>query len=328
MLNVAPAPVIFMHTDATDMRKSFTGLCGIIRGVFGDNPADGSLFLFVNKRRDRIKALRWEGDGFVIWYKRLEAVQRRKRYQRISAQQNQQLVEQKERLVEIQLRLNAALQAAFRKWIERYLSDPHQLVIDFGDSPEVADAAEGIADAAFEAVAGYERRTQKPAKARNEQLPAHLPRIEVLLPVPEDRKSYPEHGEREVIGYDWQETLKIEPPKLVVIRTGIPKLACQGHDECGVVEAPRPVGLVEGNRYDTSVAAQIVTHKYSYHLPIYRQQDIFAACGWTPPPQHAPEHPPGRRGMRRGVRLAPPGGGAGRADHRHRRHDGHARDAG
>jgi transposase len=72
MLSVAPAPLIFMHTDATDMRKSFTGLCGIIRGVFGDDPADGSLVLFVNKRRDRIKALRWEGDGFVIWYKRLE----------------------------------------------------------------------------------------------------------------------------------------------------------------------------------------------------------------------------------------------------------------
>jgi len=72
MLSIAPAPVIFMYADATDMRKSFTGLCGIIRGVFGDDPADGSLFLFVNKRRDRIKALRWEGDGFVIWYKRLE----------------------------------------------------------------------------------------------------------------------------------------------------------------------------------------------------------------------------------------------------------------
>ena len=72
MLSVAPAPAIFLHTDATDMRKSFTGLCGLIRGVFGDDPADGSLFLFVNKRRDRIKALWWDGDGFVLWYKRLE----------------------------------------------------------------------------------------------------------------------------------------------------------------------------------------------------------------------------------------------------------------
>jgi transposase len=198
------------------------------------------------------------------------------------AQQNQQLVEQKDKLAEMQLRLNAALQAAFRKRIERYTADPNQLKIDFGHSPEVCDAAEGIADAVLEAVEGYSRRKQQPVKARSEQLPAHLPRIEVLLPVPEDQRFCPEHGERVVIGHDWQETLQIVPAKLVVIRTGIPKCVCKGHEECGVVEAPRPVGLVEGNRYDTSVAAQIVTHKYSYHLPIYRQQDIFASCGWTP----------------------------------------------
>ena len=47
-------------------------LSGIIRGNFGGDPADVSLFLFVNKRRDRIKALWWDGDGFVLWYKRLE----------------------------------------------------------------------------------------------------------------------------------------------------------------------------------------------------------------------------------------------------------------
>jgi len=56
----------------TDMRKSFDGLSGIIRGTFGEDPSDGSLFLFVNKRRDRIKALWWDGDGYVLWYKRLE----------------------------------------------------------------------------------------------------------------------------------------------------------------------------------------------------------------------------------------------------------------
>jgi transposase len=72
VLSLAPTPTIFFPTDGTDMRKSFTGLCGLIRGVFGDDPADGSLFLFVNKRRDRIKALCWDGDGFVLWYKRLE----------------------------------------------------------------------------------------------------------------------------------------------------------------------------------------------------------------------------------------------------------------
>ena len=72
MLSIAPAPTIFLHTDATDMRKNFDGLTGIIRGNFGGDPADGSLFLFVNKQRDRIKAMWWDGDGYVLWYKRLE----------------------------------------------------------------------------------------------------------------------------------------------------------------------------------------------------------------------------------------------------------------
>ena len=177
---------------------------------------------------------------------------------------------------------DAALQLAFRKKIERYLPDPQQFVLDFGDSPEVVDAAEGIADAAIETIAGYERRKQATEKARSEQLPAHLPRYEVKLDVPEHQKTCATHGERQVIGYDWQETLEVVPPKLVVRRTGIPKLACPKAPECGVVEAPRPVGLVEGNRYDTSVAAEIMVAKYAYHVPVYRQQDMFASCGWTP----------------------------------------------
>jgi hypothetical protein len=49
------------------------------------------------------------------------------------------------------------------------------------------------------------------------------------------------------------------------------------------VESPeRATGLVEGDRYDTSVAAEIITAKYGFHLPVYRQQDLFAGSGWTP----------------------------------------------
>jgi transposase len=190
--------------------------------------------------------------------------------------------DQAERIAKLQAERDAALQLAFRKKIERYLPDPKQFVLDFGDSPEVVDAAEGIADAALETVAGYERRKQATEKARSEQLPAHLPRYEVKLDVPERQKTCVTHGERQVIGYDWQETLEVVPPKLVVRRTGIPKLACPKAPECGVVESPRPVGLVEGNRYDTSVAAEIMVAKYAYHVPVYRQQDMFASCGWTP----------------------------------------------
>lgn len=200
----------------------------------------------------------------------------------IIREQAQQLEDQKARIAKAEAERDAALQLAFRKKMERYLPDPKQFVLDFGDSPEVVDAAEGIADAALETVAGYERRKQAVEKSKSEQLPAHLPRYEVKLDVPENQKTCAAHGERQVIGYDWQETLHVVPPKLVVRRTGIPKLACPKAPECGVVEAPRPVGLVEGNRYDTSVAAEIMVAKYAYHVPVYRQQDLFASCGWTP----------------------------------------------
>ena len=200
----------------------------------------------------------------------------------IIREQAQQLEDQKARIAKAEAERDAALQLAFRKKMERYLPDPKQFVLDFGDSPEVVDAAEGIADAALETVAGYERRKQATETSRSEQLPAHLPRYEVKLDVPENQKTCAAHGERQVIGYDWQETLHVVPPKLVVRRTGIPKLACPKAPECGVVEAPRPVGLVEGNRYDTSVAAEIMVAKYAYHVPVYRQQDLFASCGWTP----------------------------------------------
>jgi len=202
--------------------------------------------------------------------------------QHVIQRQTDLLEDQKIEIAKLEAERDAALQLAFRKKIERYLPDPKQFVLDFGESPEVVDAAEGIADAALETVAGYERRKQAVEKARSEQLPAHLPRYEVKLDVPEDQKTCATHGERQVIGYDWQETLEVVPPKLVVRRTGIPKLACQKAPECGVVEAPRPVGLVEGNRYDTSVAAEIMVAKYAYHMPVYRQQDLFASCGWTP----------------------------------------------
>jgi len=187
-----------------------------------------------------------------------------------------------ERVAKAEAERDAALQFAFRKKIERYLADPKQFILDFGDTPEVVDAAEGIADAALETVAAYERRTQATRQRRNEQLPAHLPRYEVILEASQAELNCPVHGERQRVGIDWQETLELVPPKLVVRRTGIPKYACPKAPECGVVEAPRPVGLVEGNRYDTSVAAEIMVAKYAYHTPVYRQQDIFASCGWTP----------------------------------------------
>ncbi len=186
---------------------------------------------------------------------------------------------------EQQLTINKLLQQAYRNRSERYREDPQQLKIDFGNTPQAGDAAEGLAQAVEEAeivIAEHTRRRHKPRKARDESLPAHLPRYEVTLEAAAEVKHCAEHGARKLIGHDRQETLEFERPKLKVRVTLIPKYVCEGQPACGVQEAPRPEGLVEGNRYDTSVAAEIVTAKYGFHLPIYRQQDYFAGGGWTP----------------------------------------------
>ena len=64
---------IYLSTRSTDMRKSIDGLSGEVQDYLGRNPVDGSLFVFLNRRRDKIKMLWWERDGFWVFYKRLEA---------------------------------------------------------------------------------------------------------------------------------------------------------------------------------------------------------------------------------------------------------------
>jgi transposase len=72
MLSLPATASIHLCVVPVDLRKSFDGLSGIVESVFQRNLLDGHLFLFLNKRRDRLKALWWDQDGLVIWYKRLE----------------------------------------------------------------------------------------------------------------------------------------------------------------------------------------------------------------------------------------------------------------
>ena len=64
---------IYIACGYTDLRRGIDGLAGIVQSQFSLNPFQTALFLFCGRRRDRIKALLWEGDGFVLLYKRLEA---------------------------------------------------------------------------------------------------------------------------------------------------------------------------------------------------------------------------------------------------------------
>lgn len=54
------------------MRKSFDGLSGIVQNHLDNNPQGGDVFIFINKTRNKVKLLHWQGCGFTLYYKRLE----------------------------------------------------------------------------------------------------------------------------------------------------------------------------------------------------------------------------------------------------------------
>jgi len=72
MIALPPQIRVFLYRSPTDMRKSFNGLVALTESALKQDPLSGSLFVFVNRRRDRIKILYWGQTGFCIWYQQLQ----------------------------------------------------------------------------------------------------------------------------------------------------------------------------------------------------------------------------------------------------------------
>lgn len=72
MLSLALPGRVFLCVTPTDMRKSFDGLSAVVRDHLKQDPLAGDLFVFRNRRGDRLKLLYWDEDGLAVWAKRLE----------------------------------------------------------------------------------------------------------------------------------------------------------------------------------------------------------------------------------------------------------------
>ncbi len=73
MLSLPPSVRIWLSAQPADLRKSFDGLAALVEQWLGADPLSGHVFVFRNKVGDRVKVLVWDEDGYVIYYKRLEA---------------------------------------------------------------------------------------------------------------------------------------------------------------------------------------------------------------------------------------------------------------
>lgn len=73
MLSLPPSVRIWLAALPADLRKSFDGLARLVEDGLGGDPLSGHVYVFRNKAADRVKLLVWDSDGYVIYYKRLEA---------------------------------------------------------------------------------------------------------------------------------------------------------------------------------------------------------------------------------------------------------------
>ena len=73
MFDLSKAQRIFIGVGYTDLRQGIDGFVTLVQNTFHMNPQNSTLFMFCGRRSDRIKALFWDGDGYILLYKRLEA---------------------------------------------------------------------------------------------------------------------------------------------------------------------------------------------------------------------------------------------------------------
>lgn len=149
-----------------------------------------------------------------------------------------------------------------------------QMLLGLEDVEQVAASGEAKIDAA-----NPTERANRSAKRRTNRgsLPAHLPRIEVVVDV-EDH-ACPCCGKAlHRIGEDTGERLDIVPAQFRVVVVRRPKYACRSCDNV-VVQAPAPNRLIEGGLPTEATVAQVLVSKYADHLPLYRQAQIYARQG-------------------------------------------------
>ena len=181
--------------------------------------------------------------------------------------------EQQTRIEQLQAEIELFKRYLYGRRSERFALDPAQGRLF--EQPAGSPPSPELPEAAQEEISYLRRR-----KGHGwSELPAHLPREEVPIDIPEADRLCPCCNEpMQRIGEDRSERVDYRPAKIVVKVLVRPKYACT-KKHGSVKQAPPPVSPVPGGRFDFGLVAQVVTSKICDHLPLYRQQDVLARAG-------------------------------------------------
>ncbi len=166
---------------------------------------------------------------------------------------------------------------------EKFIN-PDQQLLEFPEDPElqaVLEAAKREAEAELEKII-YTRKKTKQAKPRTDAAPAHLRRVEIVVPIPTDKQQLIDAGKLVLVGYAAREVMCHKPAEIYVERYMEPVFSEPGAPTTEVCREEMPAALGEQGKYDASMAAAIINGKFGLHMPYYRLQDLFSASGWTP----------------------------------------------
>lgn len=181
--------------------------------------------------------------------------------------------EQQTRIEQLQAEIELLKRYLYGRRSERFIEDPAQGRLF--QQPAGSPPSPELPEAAQEEVS-FLRRRQGHGWS---ELPAHLPREEVQIDVPEAERLCPCcHEPMQRIGEDRTERVDYRPAQIVVKVLVRPKYACT-KKHGSVKQASPPVSPVPGGRFDFGLVAQVITSKFGDHLPLYRQQDVLARSG-------------------------------------------------
>lgn len=187
----------------------------------------------------------------------------------VVAAERDRAIEQLDRLRHI---LRQLQRAQFGRRSERL--DPDQLQLALEDIEQELARAEAAAQAAH-GEAPEKAEPPKQQRRTRPSLPPHLPRLEVLV-TPDDIACPCCRSPMQVIGEDVSERLDVVPAQYRVLVTRRPKYACRACEKA-VIQAPAPERLIKGGLPTEAMVAAVLTNKYAWHLPLYRQAQMLAS---------------------------------------------------